>query len=207
MAPFAFFIVGSGNGLLPAQHQAITWTNINVLSTEPLRRNLNEIWIKMWNYYSTKILDNLYRTPSVNWSYFTLLLAIIHHRLKKWLGTKIVTKYYIFLCSMCIYNEFNVIDTRCKMPSKSTKMPNALAATTCCNGSLDSFINSPILLPTNIHILSGSVHISNRLKLCTYCDYHACIYKYYYVHIRLFSTICSIVLWLSLTGSPFTNMV
>ena len=36
---------GSGNGLVPIWHQAITWTNTNLMSIEPLHANL-EIWLK-----------------------------------------------------------------------------------------------------------------------------------------------------------------
>ena len=35
--------IGSGNGLLPVRHQAITWTNAGLLSIVPLGTNLSEI--------------------------------------------------------------------------------------------------------------------------------------------------------------------
>ena len=38
--------IGSDNGLLPVQHQAITWTNADLLSIGPLGINFSEIWIK-----------------------------------------------------------------------------------------------------------------------------------------------------------------
>ena len=35
--------IGSGNGLLLIRHQTIIWTNVDVLSIRPLKRNYNEI--------------------------------------------------------------------------------------------------------------------------------------------------------------------
>ena len=39
----------SGNSLSPVRRQAITWTNADVLSIEPLGINFSEIWIKIQN--------------------------------------------------------------------------------------------------------------------------------------------------------------
>ena len=39
-------IIGSGNGLLPYRHQAITWTNTDLLSIWHLGTNFSEILIK-----------------------------------------------------------------------------------------------------------------------------------------------------------------
>ena len=35
---------GSGNGLLPVRHQAITWTSADLFSIGPLGANFSEIW-------------------------------------------------------------------------------------------------------------------------------------------------------------------
>ena len=43
MASNLLLLIGSGNGVLPNQHQAITWTNINVLLTGPQRTKFSEI--------------------------------------------------------------------------------------------------------------------------------------------------------------------
>ena len=40
-------IIVSSNGLLPVQHQAITWTNADLLKIGPLGTNFSEIWIKI----------------------------------------------------------------------------------------------------------------------------------------------------------------
>ena len=42
--------IGSDNGLLPAWHQAITWTNAHLLSIGPLEKNFNEIWTKIQSF-------------------------------------------------------------------------------------------------------------------------------------------------------------
>ena len=39
-------IIGSGNGLVPVHHQAITWTSDDLLSIGPSGKNFNEILIK-----------------------------------------------------------------------------------------------------------------------------------------------------------------
>ena len=41
---------GSGNGLLPVGHQAITWTNPDLLSIGPLGTNFSEIWIEILTF-------------------------------------------------------------------------------------------------------------------------------------------------------------
>ena len=42
-------IIGSDNGLLAGQHQAIIWTNAGILLTGPLGTNLSEILIEFLN--------------------------------------------------------------------------------------------------------------------------------------------------------------
>ena len=49
----------SGNGLLPVQHQAITWTNAGLLLIGPLGTNFSEIQIKMQLFSFTKMHLNL----------------------------------------------------------------------------------------------------------------------------------------------------
>ena len=39
--------IGSGNGLFPNQHQAITWTNVDLWSIGPSWTNFSEILIKI----------------------------------------------------------------------------------------------------------------------------------------------------------------
>ena len=48
-------IIGSDNGLLPGQHQAIIWTNTGILLIGPLGTNFNEILIKIHTFSLTKI--------------------------------------------------------------------------------------------------------------------------------------------------------
>ena len=48
-------IIGSDNGLPPAQRQAIIWTNDGILLNGPLRTNFSEIWIRINTFSFTKI--------------------------------------------------------------------------------------------------------------------------------------------------------
>ena len=40
-------IIGSDNGLMPRQHQAIIWTNAGILLIESLQTNFSEILIEI----------------------------------------------------------------------------------------------------------------------------------------------------------------
>ena len=44
MVSEALVNIGSGNGLLRIQYQAITWTNGDIFSIGPLRKNFSKIW-------------------------------------------------------------------------------------------------------------------------------------------------------------------
>ena len=47
--------IGSGNGLSPVRRQAITWTNVDLLSIGPLRTNFSEIRIKIEKFSCMKM--------------------------------------------------------------------------------------------------------------------------------------------------------
>ena len=47
-------IIGSENGLSPGRHQAIIWTNAEILLTEPLGTNFSEMLIKIHIFSSKK---------------------------------------------------------------------------------------------------------------------------------------------------------
>ena len=47
--------IGSGNGLSPVWHEAITWTNAGLLSIGPLGTNSSEILIKIQNFSLMKM--------------------------------------------------------------------------------------------------------------------------------------------------------
>ena len=47
--------IGPGNGLSPVRHQAITWTNADLLSFGPLRTNFSEILIKILTFSFKKM--------------------------------------------------------------------------------------------------------------------------------------------------------
>ena len=52
--------IGSGNDLMPVRHQAMTWTNADLLSRRPSGTNLwgtnSKIWNKTWTFNSTKCI-------------------------------------------------------------------------------------------------------------------------------------------------------
>ena len=51
----SWFIIGLGNGLVPAWHQAITSTNDDLLCTEHFETNFSEIWINPQKISSKKM--------------------------------------------------------------------------------------------------------------------------------------------------------
>ena len=66
-ASVKWVITGSGNGLLPVQCQAITWTNADLLSFGPLERNFSEIWLKICNF---SIMKMHLKMPSAKWPFW-----------------------------------------------------------------------------------------------------------------------------------------
>ena len=52
-------IIGSDNGLLPGQHQAIIWPNAGILLIEPLGINYNEILIEIHSFSFKKMHFNM----------------------------------------------------------------------------------------------------------------------------------------------------
>ena len=50
-----WIIIGSGNGLSPGRHHAITWTNVSLLSIGLLGTNFSEIWIVIIPFTFKKI--------------------------------------------------------------------------------------------------------------------------------------------------------
>ena len=54
-ASLMWFIIGSGNGLLPVQCQAITWTSNDLLSMGPLETMFSEILYRNHKIFNDKI--------------------------------------------------------------------------------------------------------------------------------------------------------
>ena len=53
-------IIGSGNGLLPARRQAITWTNAGLLSIELPGTDFSEIWIGILPFFfQENVIENV----------------------------------------------------------------------------------------------------------------------------------------------------
>ena len=52
----AYFTTGSGSGLAPVQHQAITWTNVKLLSIGLLAEGFNRISIKILFFRTIHLL-------------------------------------------------------------------------------------------------------------------------------------------------------
>ena len=59
--------IGSDNGLSPVRRQAITWTNTDSLSIEPLETNFSEFWPKIWQFHSYKSIWK-YRQMARQWA-------------------------------------------------------------------------------------------------------------------------------------------
>ena len=47
--------IGSDDGLLPVQHQAITWSNDALLLNQPIQKDFSEILIKTQNFTVKKM--------------------------------------------------------------------------------------------------------------------------------------------------------
>ena len=59
--------IGSDNGLSLVWHQAITWTNTDLLSIEPLGTHFSEIWLKISNF---SFINMHLKMLSVKWRPF-----------------------------------------------------------------------------------------------------------------------------------------
>ena len=79
----SWFSIGSGNGLSPAWHQAITWTNVVALSIRLLGTNFSEIlirilWFSLTNMYLKSLCANMVAILSRGrWVNF---ITILHKR-------------------------------------------------------------------------------------------------------------------------------
>ena len=71
-------ITGSGNGLLPAQHQAIIQTKSNSLSTESFGKNFSEISIKVTEFSSKKNLIYLQVIVYFNSVFMAFVYTVIN---------------------------------------------------------------------------------------------------------------------------------
>ena len=69
-------MIGSDNGLLPGQHQAIIWTNDGILLMGPPRTNFNEILIKIHTFSFKKIY---FKMSSGKWWPSCLGLNVLTH--------------------------------------------------------------------------------------------------------------------------------
>ena len=72
-------IIGSDNGLLPGRHQAIIWTNAEILLIQPLGTNFSEILIGIQTFSFKKMHLKM---SSAKWHPFFLgLNVLIEHNL------------------------------------------------------------------------------------------------------------------------------
>ena len=69
-------IIGSDNGLLPGQHQAIIWTNVGISSNGTLRTNFREN-IREIHTFSFKKMN--LKMSSGNWQPFCLSFNVLTH--------------------------------------------------------------------------------------------------------------------------------
>ena len=86
-------IVGSDNGLLPGQRQAIIWTNARLLSNGPLGRNFSEILIKIHIFSSKKMHLKML---SAKWRPFCLGLNVFI----------LLSSCFVFLCINCVLKTY-----------------------------------------------------------------------------------------------------
>ena len=70
-------IMGSDNGLSPGRHQAIIWTNAEILLIGPLETKFSEILIKIHTFSFKKIH---FKMSSGKWRPFSLGLNVLSHR-------------------------------------------------------------------------------------------------------------------------------
>ena len=68
-------IIGSDNGLLPGQCQAIIWINTAILLIGPLGRNFSEILIRIQTFSFKK--KSIWKMPSPKWPPFCLGLNVL----------------------------------------------------------------------------------------------------------------------------------
>ena len=73
--------IGSDNGLLPDRHQAIIWTNAEILLIGPMGTNFSEILIEIYIFSFKKM--NL-KMSSGNWKPFCLGLNVLNNSLCLW---------------------------------------------------------------------------------------------------------------------------
>ena len=78
-------IIGSDNGLSPRPRQAIIWTNVGILLSEPLGTNFSELLIEIITFSVTK---THLKMSLGNWRSFCLgLNELTHYRKSTW-GTR-----------------------------------------------------------------------------------------------------------------------
>ena len=87
-------IIGSGNGLLPVQRQAITWPNAALLSTAPLGTNSSEFEIVIQKF---SFIKKCLEMSSVKWWPFCPGAdeLIMHILMCHWLNLPCWTPWYI----------------------------------------------------------------------------------------------------------------
>ena len=73
-------IIGSDNGLLPGQRQAIIWTNVGILLIIPLGTNFSEILIEIYTYSFKKMHLKI---SSRKWQPYYLGLHVLMHDFNK----------------------------------------------------------------------------------------------------------------------------
>ena len=69
-------IIASNNGLSPGQHQAIIWTNAEILLIGPLGTNFNQILIEIHKFSFKKMR---LKVASAKWRTFCLGLNVLNH--------------------------------------------------------------------------------------------------------------------------------
>ena len=76
----AWVIIGPGNGLSPVRHQAITWTNVGLLSVGLLGTYFSEIWIGIVFSIELKFCQNDAQFVQGRWVKSPRQLCLNYHK-------------------------------------------------------------------------------------------------------------------------------
>ena len=101
-------IIGSDNGLLPEQHQAVIWTNVGILLAEPLGTNFSEILIQIHTFsFKTTYL----KMPSGKWRPFCLSLNVVAMQTSdRWYKFVPVVGYIKYITWWETYRLYHIIE-------------------------------------------------------------------------------------------------
>ena len=107
--------IGSGNGLSPIRHQAITWTNAVLLSTGLLGTNFSEIWVRILSFSFNKMHFKISsaRMAAIYLSSITKVNFVVSLQLDLHIKTHLSMVVFRYSMGQSVYmykNSGNVVD-------------------------------------------------------------------------------------------------